>query len=42
VPGDIVFSIGPVLLAVFAAKLWLAGRGVRRARAAGISSAAAE
>jgi nitric oxide reductase subunit B len=26
VPGDIVFSIGPVLLAVFVTKLWLGGR----------------
>jgi len=27
VPGDIVFSLGPILLAVFALRLWLGGRG---------------
>jgi nitric oxide reductase subunit B len=29
VPGDVVFSVGPVLLALFLAKLWLGGRGAR-------------
>ncbi|MBX6368644.1 MAG: nitric-oxide reductase large subunit [Rhodospirillales bacterium] len=31
VPGDVVFSVGPVLLALFLAKLWLGGRGARTA-----------
>jgi nitric oxide reductase subunit B len=32
VPGDVVFSVGPVLLALFLARLWLGGRGARVAR----------
>ena len=42
VPGDIVFSIGPVLLAVFLLRLWLGGRGVRQVRSVGVQSAPAE
>jgi nitric oxide reductase subunit B len=42
VPGDIVFSMGPLLLAVFAIRLWLGGRGARQAQAAGVQSAPAE
>jgi nitric oxide reductase subunit B len=42
VPGDIVFSIGPILLAVFVLRLWLGGRGARQPQAVGIQSAAAE
>jgi nitric oxide reductase subunit B len=42
VPGDIVFSVGPVLLAVFALRLWRGDRGVRQARPVGVQSAPAE
>jgi nitric oxide reductase subunit B len=42
VPGDIVFSVGPILLAVFALRLRLGGRGVRQVRPVGVQSAPAE
>jgi nitric oxide reductase subunit B len=43
VPGDIVFSIGPILLTVFVLRLWLRGRGpVAERQAARVQSAAAE
>jgi nitric oxide reductase subunit B len=35
VPGDIVFSVGVLLIAVFAVKLWLGGRGRREVAPAG-------
>jgi nitric oxide reductase subunit B len=42
VPGDIVFSVGPMLLAVFALRLWLGGRPAGKARSVAVAPAAAE
>jgi nitric oxide reductase subunit B len=42
VPGDIVFSVGPVLLAVFLLRLWLGGRRAGQASPVAVPSAAAE